>query len=582
MPNICPFDHYHTEADAPQYITHILLQEIRHLDISAQHTGYLSTIQSIRAILFAILFTCMGHGLLTYLVPTTLSANGVNETLIGIVLSFYSVGFFLGCFFSGKIIRRVGHIRTYSAVVSIISIAAVLHSFYGNFIFTCALRFFVGAAMAAVYITLESWLNGSSSSTSRGTILGVYQAAVALGFGISPWLLNLLGQGDPRFYSLVALMLAVSVIPLAISRRPAPQIPDSASVYPFKQLFFDSPAAFVGTFGAGLITLPATQLMIVFLADNGYSGTTLSLILSGAFLGSFLFQVPVGKLADKYDKRKVYLSLLILMIVVSVLTLVNYSTINNVWVLAISYLLFVGCCNCLHPLSITLLFDQIDLKNAVNATASMTVVHGAGLIVGPIMAGWCMNAFGTYTLFSYSIFIALGLVFFLIIRIYLLKITINQENLPYFMSMQSIRPSNLNLNPAMDYLITQIDDPTFSNLVNALSHADDTKAYTQVMESSLFKSGMIPDKIILNLVLSLPRKCDKTLKAMLSLHPDLRQELAIALHDLIRLDKKRINLLLLKGLSYKATRQQRSGLKKYFHESIEEEKKHIQEKLASS
>ena len=542
------------------------------MTISAEHTGYISTINRIKTILFAIVCACGGNGLLSYLVPLTLNDNNVNQTLIGISLSAYSVGFFLGCFFSNRFISSVGHIRTYGAMASIITISALLHSVFGGFIITALLRFATGLAMAGVYITLESWLNGASSSKSRGTILGVYQTAVAIGFAASPWLLNVFDKGDSRLYSIAALLLAVSLVPLSTSRRPAPQIPSSSAIYGFMRLFLDSPSAVVGTFGAGLIALPLSQLMIVFLVDEGYSGLTLSLILSSAFVGVFLFQMPIGKLADLFDKRKIYLSLLVLLMIVCGLMLYNNASIKNVWVLTAGYLLAVGCANCLHPLSITLLFDQIDTEDAVSATASMTVVHSIGLIIGPVIAGAVMDAYGSKVLLSYSIVVAQALALFLIIRIYMLKITISQENLPYFMTIQNLRPSNINLNPSMDYSIAQINDSAFTNLVNALSRSKGNSERKKVLADSLYQSGMIPEKIVLNLVLSLPRMSDKILKSVMSLHPELRQKLAVELDDLIRLDKKRINAMLLKGLSSKASRKEKSELKKYFEKSIKEEK----------
>lgn len=545
------------------------------MTVATEHTGYLSTINRIKTLLFAILCACAGHGLLSYLVPISLNDNGINQTLIGLTLSAYSVGFFLGCFFSNRVISDVGHIRTYSAVASIIAISALLHSFFGNFIVTALLRFVVGIAMASVYITLESWLNGASSSKSRGTVLGVYQTAVGVGFAASPWLLNSFDKGDPRLYSIVAVLLALSLVPLSISRRPAPQIPDSSAVYSFTRLFLDSPSAVVGTIGAGLIALPLNQLMVVFLVDEGYSGFILSLILSGAFVGVFLFQMPIGKLADRFDKRKIYLSLLVLLILVCLLILYNNAASKNIWILAAGYLVAVGCANCLHPLSITLLFEQIDTENAVSATSSMTVMHSFGLIAGPIIAGVVMDVYGSKVLLSYSIVVAQALVLFLIVRIYMLKITISEENLPYFMTMQNLRPSNINLNPTMNYAITQINDSAFTNLVNALSRSEDNSQRKKVLADSLYQSGMTPEKIVLNLVLSLPRMSDKILKSMLALHPELRQTLAEELHDLIGLNKKRINAILLKGLSSKASRQEKSTLKKYFERSIREEKERL-------
>ena len=535
-----------------------------------EHMGYASIIQRIKTILFAVFCACVGNGLLSYLVPLDLQSNNISQTLIGFAVSAFSVGFLIGCLASHQFIGRVGHIRTYASMAALLAIIGLLHSMFGDFSLTILFRFATGLAMANIYITLESWLNGESSITSRGTILGVYQTAVAIGMSLSPWFLNAFTQGDPRLYSIASLLFALSLIPLSMSRRPAPQIPTSTERYGLLRLYLDSPAAVISNISAGLLVLPLAQLMVLFLVDENYSRSTLSLIFSFAFVGVFLLQMPVGKLADRFDKRKITLVLLAALSLLCIVMIYNSLHLHSLWVLIIAYLFAMGCSHCLLPLSMALIFEQVETEHAVGATSSMLVVHGLGLIAGPIIAGTLMNYFGSDMLLYYTLIISIAVMIFIFIRIYVRKITIHQEGLPYHMTIQSIGPSSLNLNPAFNYSISQLNDSAFTSLVNALTLTQNHEERKKVLEESLYQFGMQPEKIILHLILALPRMSDKILKSVISLHPELRFELMYALDDVIKMDKKRINAMLIKGLNHQSSRSDRAEIKKYFERSIQE------------
>ncbi|WDR07053.1 hypothetical protein PSQ90_06345 [Devosia rhodophyticola] len=80
---------------------------------------------AVGAILLSVAFLIMGNGLQLMLLPIRGGIEGFSSVEIGLLGSGYFFGFVLGCAFTPRLIVRVGHIRTFAALVSVASAAAL-------------------------------------------------------------------------------------------------------------------------------------------------------------------------------------------------------------------------------------------------------------------------------------------------------------------------------------------------------------------------------------------------------------------------------------------------------------------------
>ena len=76
-------------------------------------------LSSVSSLLLAVAILIMGNGLQQTLLPVRASFEGFRPIEIGLMGSFYYLGFVLGCVYGGRAIQRVGHIRTFTALASI-------------------------------------------------------------------------------------------------------------------------------------------------------------------------------------------------------------------------------------------------------------------------------------------------------------------------------------------------------------------------------------------------------------------------------------------------------------------------------
>jgi len=70
---------------------------------------------SLASVIVSAAFTALGNGMMATFVPVRLNAEGVGPDGVGTVVTAYAPGMLLGCVFSGRVVRRVGHIRAFTA-----------------------------------------------------------------------------------------------------------------------------------------------------------------------------------------------------------------------------------------------------------------------------------------------------------------------------------------------------------------------------------------------------------------------------------------------------------------------------------
>ena len=124
----------------------------------------ISRFYSLKSLLLSTAILLLGHGLQLTLLPLQALEFGWSQTAVGLTGSAYYLGFMVGCLAVARVIRRVGHIRTFSAAVSLAAIAILGLSISDHYALWLMCRFLTGCSLAAFYTVIESWLNDQTSN----------------------------------------------------------------------------------------------------------------------------------------------------------------------------------------------------------------------------------------------------------------------------------------------------------------------------------------------------------------------------------------------------------------------------------
>ncbi|MCY4167139.1 MAG: MFS transporter [Rhodobacter sp.] len=342
------------------------------------------------ALLLGMALLMMGNGLQATLMGVRGALEGFTTFELSIVTSAYFAGFLIGSRATPWMIRRVGHVRVFAALASLISATLILFPTISDPWFWTVLRVVIGLGFSGVYVTAESWLNNAASNENRGRTLSAYMTVQMFGIVSGQ---AILAMGDPAgfiVFIIPSVLVSVSFAPILLSVSPTPVF-ETAKPMGLGKLFRSSPLTLVGMALLGGLFAALLGMGSVYATRIGLGVGQVSSFVGAIFVGSMLFQYPIGWLSDRLDRRK----LILFLAAVGGVT----SFIAFLWDGDFTFLLFValvmgGTVNPLYSLLIAYLNDYLATDNMAAASGGLVFVNGLGAVGGPIVTGWLMELAG--------------------------------------------------------------------------------------------------------------------------------------------------------------------------------------------
>ena len=358
------------------------------------------------ALLIGIGLLLMGNGLQASLLGVRAELENFGSTLTGFMMSCYFVGFLFGSTLAPRAVRRVGHIRVFAALAALASIAILIHSLVVNPFVWALMRTVTGLCYAGLYVVAESWLNARSDNATRGRLLSVYMVISYLGMGSGHLTLNAADPAQHDLFMLVSVVISVAVLPILLSatRAPESEAPQPVSLH---TLYKTSPLGLTGTFATGIANGAVFTMGAVYARSVGLSVTEVSFFMVAVILGGALFQWPVGKLSDHFDRRLVITGVTLLAAVFA-LVADRIALVSDLGLLAV-IALFGGMTLSLYSLCVAYTNDHLHADQLIAASSGLVLANGVGAILGPSIAGAAMDLLGPSGFFAWLFAVHAGI-----------------------------------------------------------------------------------------------------------------------------------------------------------------------------
>lgn len=349
--------------------------------------------------MLGMLLLMLGNGLQGTLLGVRGALENFDSTWMGLIMSGYFIGFLGGSRLTPVLLRRVGHVRVFAALGSLVSAAFILYATIIDTWVWMFLRVVVGFCFSGIYVVAESWMNESSDNETRGQALSLYLIVQMAGIVLGQLLLNVADPSGYELFVLITVLVSVSFAPILLSTGPAPMYQTSRSMS-LKELVKTSPLACWGTLILGGVFSVLFAMAPVYATESGFSVRQISYFVTAIFAGGMVCQYPIGWLSDRMDRRK------LIVIVTGLATLIAFSGFMNKNP-ANGYLiafLLGGMSNPLYSLLIAYANDYLEADQMPAASGGLLFINGVGAMSGPVTVGFIMNSLGTEYFF---VFIAL-------------------------------------------------------------------------------------------------------------------------------------------------------------------------------
>ncbi|MEM7211933.1 MAG: MFS transporter, partial [Pseudomonadota bacterium] len=176
----------------------------------------LTAIRNSWALLFGMTLLMIGNGLQGTVLGVRGDAEGMSPSVLGFVMSAYFLGFLGGTQVTPYLLRKVGHVRVFAALASMISAAFILYAAVVDPIAWFLMRVMVGFCLSGVYVVAESWLNDGATNETRGQTMSAYIFAQMLGIIVAQALLNVADPGGYDLFVIMSVLVSISFAPILL------------------------------------------------------------------------------------------------------------------------------------------------------------------------------------------------------------------------------------------------------------------------------------------------------------------------------------------------------------------------------
>lgn len=332
----------------------------------------------------------LANGFFTTFLSLRLAKLDFGASLTGLVLSSFFGGFTVGALRSGRMIERIGHIRAYAALCGLVIAATAGMPIFVGPIAWIILRALIGFGCSGIFVTTESWLNAKAAPAERGQVFSIYMVGTFIALACGQLLITRISLQGAHPFHVIDALFALALFMVTMTKAEPPTISISPERLPFSQIFSAAPLAVAGCVTKGFVSSSFYALVPAWAQTNGAPRENIALFMLVAVLGGLAFQIPVGRISDRFDRR-VVLATLAGGLAITAFTIVHLP--HYLLEILPAAALLGGFISTLYPVSAAYALDRMPADRVVAVSGQLILLSGLGSVVGPLVGTNIMARF---------------------------------------------------------------------------------------------------------------------------------------------------------------------------------------------
>ncbi|TDT94873.1 cyanate permease [Azorhizobium sp. AG788] len=347
---------------------------------------------SIAAAIGAVSVVGIGLSLSIPLLALELESRGIANTWIGVNTAVAGIATIFTAPFVPLMVRKLGVRGVLSLAIVLTAVTLLGFKAIPSFAMWFPLRFVFGAALCVLFAVSEFWINAVCSPKRRGLMMGLYATGLSIGAAMGPVILGVLGSRGWEPYLAGAAVMMLGLIPILLAHGVTPKIheEDHHGVLGFVRR---SPIATLAALMFGAVETAVMSFLPLYGVRLGLSAAEASLLLTIAVLGNVVFQIPLGLISDRIDRRY-------LLLFCALAGTVGAATLPFVPVETLAFkvavFLATGIVGSIYTVGLAHLGERFRGADLAAANAAFVMLYSIGLVIGPPVVGFGMDAYNPY------------------------------------------------------------------------------------------------------------------------------------------------------------------------------------------
>ncbi|GJD52227.1 putative MFS-type transporter YcaD [Methylobacterium crusticola] len=342
---------------------------------------------AIAAAIACVAVVGIGLSLSIPLLSLEMERMGLSNTMIGLNTAMAGVASIVVVPFVPRVAARLGVMPLLLGAIAVGAVTFLAFKALHGFAWWFPLRFVFSAALGVLFVLSEFWITQAAPPARRGLVMGIYATVLALGFAIGPGLLGLLGTRGWAPYGAGAALFCLGALPLVLARGLSPEVPAGGG-HGFLRYLRVAPSATLAALVYGAVETGGFAILPIYGLRLGLGPEQAAALVSVAALGNVLFQIPVGLLADRVDKRAVLLAAAALGALGALALPLGA---DDPVLLGAILLAWGGVAGTLYTVGLAHLGARFEGAALAGANAAFLVLYNIGLVLGPPVVGGGMD-----------------------------------------------------------------------------------------------------------------------------------------------------------------------------------------------
>jgi MFS family permease len=346
--------------------------------------------RSLVAVISAVFGIGVAVGAIVPLISLLMERQGYSSVVIGLNSLMFPLAVMVVGPFVPKLGARLGTLAAICLSTAVLGGLALLLPFVPMQPAWFLLRFLMGAAGAVGWIITETWINLMATDANRGRVMAVYATVLAVGFAIGPLVIRAVGIDGILPFAIIAGLLGASALPILWARDVAPPMPGH-STHGVLKLIAAAPVIMLAGLAGGAIESAGYTLLPVYGVKLGLPEATAVLMLTMYYAGNLVLQIPLGMLADRFDRRRALAACFIVALACPVLLPLTMSLEPLRWAILVAW---GGATMAIYTLSLAVMGESFPRAELAGANAAFVIMYELGSVGGPFIGGGAMDLAG--------------------------------------------------------------------------------------------------------------------------------------------------------------------------------------------
>lgn len=338
-------------------------------------------------------------GLGFMVLPVWLAYQGLDAPRAGMFSGAECAGMLAGLLVAPVLLARIGAKQTVLIGLALTALAFAMIGFVGWPLWIVP-GVLIGVGLGLRWIGNETWLYGLVPAESSGRIVGVHEALIATAGVVAPALAALSGVDGRITFGAGAAFTLLAALPLCFTRydrrmhvRARVRSPLSLRVPRFEPIDGLVCLGMVVAAIGGLSDGALYGLLPLFAAGRGLGSTQTATLLTFLGIGAIALQFPIGWFADRAGLAS---AVIVAAVLNTAATLSFEFSDASSWQMAVSALVLGGANSAFLTLGmVAAAWSSAAGTSPGRSMRLISVSFGVGAIVGPLVAGYAMQALGS-------------------------------------------------------------------------------------------------------------------------------------------------------------------------------------------